>query len=270
MLRKSLTTNPIVYWTNDSSGPCLVLLHPACCSHQCFTDLVRFFDYRYKIIAPDLLGHGESRGHGYLTEMSRWLREIIAAEDVPEIHLVGVGLGALLAQDFANRFPGFVASLFCCGSNAVRDVKEIDNYRSRELFRAMMNPRQFAAMNRRNFCNSEAGQEKMVQAILTFPKSSWRHFATLRRYLKDNDKQPRSYPMAIGVGVDDPSETRTAALAWAAREPGAQRILFPEAGRLVHLDRPDLFNHELDRFLTKVAALKSKDPRSEWPERLFS
>ncbi len=270
MQRKSLDSNPIVYWTNVCSGPCLVLLHPACCDHRCFSEQVRCLGDRYKIIVPDLLGHGASRGYGYLTDMSRWLREIIAAEDVPEIHLVGVGLGSLIAQDFANRYPSFVASLFCCGSNDIRDVKDIDNYRSRELFRAMMNPRQFAAENLCNFCCTEAGRAKIESAILSFPKSSWRHFATLRRFLRDSGRRPRGYPFAIGVGTDDPSETRAAALAWAAREEDAVRILFPEAGRLVHLDRPDLFNKELDEFLRQVAVYRAENPRAGWPERLFS
>ena len=58
----------------------------------------------------DIIGHGQSRktkkGDG-IEKMSVWIREILDAEkDRKKIHLVGISLGAVLAQDFANYYPG--------------------------------------------------------------------------------------------------------------------------------------------------------------------
>lgn len=47
--------------------------------------------------------------------MSKWIFDILKAENIQKVHIVGVSLGAVLAQDFANHFPESVSSLACFG-----------------------------------------------------------------------------------------------------------------------------------------------------------
>lgn len=47
--------------------------------------------------------------------MSEWISEILNKENIEKIHIVGISLGAVLAQDFANQYPEAVQSLACFG-----------------------------------------------------------------------------------------------------------------------------------------------------------
>ena len=47
--------------------------------------------------------------------MSAWIYDIMNVEKIKKIHIVGISLGAVLAQDFANRYPEAVNSLACFG-----------------------------------------------------------------------------------------------------------------------------------------------------------
>lgn len=37
-------------------------------------------------------------------------------ENIEKVHLVGISIGAILIQDFANKYPDMVSSLACFGA----------------------------------------------------------------------------------------------------------------------------------------------------------
>ena len=57
--------------------------------------------------------------------MSSWINKILKTEKIEKIHIVGISLGAVLAQDFANQYPEAVQSLACFGGYDINnfDVK---------------------------------------------------------------------------------------------------------------------------------------------------
>lgn len=48
--------------------------------------------------------------------MAVWTKEILKKEKIEKLHVVGISLGAVLAQDFANKYPETVQSLACFGA----------------------------------------------------------------------------------------------------------------------------------------------------------
>ena len=56
--------------------------------------------------------------------MSEWIFEILKVENIEKVHIVGVSLGAVLAQDFANHYPNSVNSM---ASNGIRGSKTMEN-----------------------------------------------------------------------------------------------------------------------------------------------
>ena len=58
--------------------------------------------------------------------MSPYIAEILDTEQIEKIHVVGVSLGALIAQDFALKFPQRILSLTGLGGyNINKEQKEI-------------------------------------------------------------------------------------------------------------------------------------------------
>ena len=89
-------------------GQTILFLHPAFSDHSCFDRQIDYFSSEYRVITVDMLGHGlteKSNSKDKITMMSLYIAEILETEQIEKIHVVGVSLGALIAQDFALKFP---------------------------------------------------------------------------------------------------------------------------------------------------------------------
>jgi pimeloyl-ACP methyl ester carboxylesterase len=67
-----------------------------------------------RVIAVDLPGHGQSsrdRGDYSLGSLASTLRDLLAAEHIDRVHLVGHSLGGGVSMQFAYQFPERVASM---------------------------------------------------------------------------------------------------------------------------------------------------------------
>ena len=83
-----------------------------------FQTQIDYFQDKYNILTLDIIGHGKSakaRKGDSINKMSMWISEILKTEKIEKIHIVGISLGAILAQDFANQYPEVVQSLASAG-----------------------------------------------------------------------------------------------------------------------------------------------------------
>lgn len=116
MLEKIIENKSIHYWTNNNKiKETILFLHPAFANHMCFEHQFKYFNEEYNIIALDLVGHGKSTGSTSIIETSTAIKKILDLENIEKVNLVGVSIGAILIQDFANKYPDLVASLCCIG-----------------------------------------------------------------------------------------------------------------------------------------------------------
>jgi pimeloyl-ACP methyl ester carboxylesterase len=66
---------------------------------------------RFTVIAPDLLGHGESdkpRADYSLAAFANGVRDLLTALDIDRVTIVGHSLGGGIAMQFAYQYPQFV------------------------------------------------------------------------------------------------------------------------------------------------------------------
>ena len=96
------------------SGPALVALHGMRTSSQLFVPLLPHLD-GYRLIAPDLLGHGRTRapeaGRMDHAAYAQHLREFLDLVPPRSFHLMVHGLGGLLGLAWATMRPERVESL---------------------------------------------------------------------------------------------------------------------------------------------------------------
>lgn len=113
MTAKRSEGSPIAYFINDGGHAEWVLfLHAAFVTHDMFRTQFGYFRDRYNILAVDIIGHGlssETRKGDSILKMSKWIYDIMQAEGIGKLHIVGGSLGAVLAQDdfyeMNIRFP---------------------------------------------------------------------------------------------------------------------------------------------------------------------
>jgi non-heme chloroperoxidase len=100
-------------------GECLVLLHGYPDSWQSWSPIMPLLPDRYRVIAPDLRGHGDSDrpAGGYTTaDMARDVIALLDARGVRRAVLVGHSMGSFVAQEIAVQAPERVSALVLEGS----------------------------------------------------------------------------------------------------------------------------------------------------------
>jgi pimeloyl-ACP methyl ester carboxylesterase len=259
MEQKNLIGTPIYYWISDTKATeSILFVHAAFADHTSFDKQVSYFSKEYKVIALDLIGHGKStaaKKNDGIDRTSDYINQLLDFEAIDKAHLVGISIGAVLIQDFANKFPDRVASLCCIGGYDINNFdpsmqKENSGEQMKMMLKALFSVKWFARSNKLISAVTPEAQEEFYQMNIRFKRSSFRYLAGLSRLVNRHKSTPRNYPLMIGCGDKDiPIEIKAATM-WHEREPASKLVIFENAGHLVSMDVPDKFNDILHHFLT--------------------
>jgi pimeloyl-ACP methyl ester carboxylesterase len=97
-----------VTYRTAGRGPVLLLLHGVTNSSQTWEHVAPLLAERFTLIAPDLLGHGESatpRGDYSLGAHATGVRDLLTALGHERVTVIGHSLGGGVAMQFAYQFP---------------------------------------------------------------------------------------------------------------------------------------------------------------------
>jgi pimeloyl-ACP methyl ester carboxylesterase len=106
------------------SGPNLVLIHGMINSSRHWEGVAERLSDRYRVIAPDLIGHGDSatpRGDYSLGAHAASIRDLLAAIGVDRATIVGHSLGGGVAMQFFYQFPQRTERLGLISSGGLGD-----------------------------------------------------------------------------------------------------------------------------------------------------
>jgi pimeloyl-ACP methyl ester carboxylesterase len=103
-------------------GPALLLLHGLGCDHRTWLPVIDALARRYTVIAPDLLGHGESdkpRADYSVAAFANGMRDLLTVLDIDSVTVVGHSFGGGVAMQFAYQFPERTERLVLVGSGGL-------------------------------------------------------------------------------------------------------------------------------------------------------
>lgn len=104
------------------SGPALLLIHGIGMNHRTWLPVIRSLAKNFTVIAPDLLGHGESdkpRADYSIGGYANAMRDLLLFLDVPNVTVVGHSLGGGVAMQFTYQFPHLVERLVLVASGGL-------------------------------------------------------------------------------------------------------------------------------------------------------
>jgi pimeloyl-ACP methyl ester carboxylesterase len=90
------------------SGPAVLLLHGLGCDHTTWEPVIETLARRYTVIAPDLLGHGQSdkpRADYTLGGFANGMRDLLTVLGIDKVTVIGHSFGGGVAMQFAYQFP---------------------------------------------------------------------------------------------------------------------------------------------------------------------
>lgn len=249
--------SPIVYYLSGREHRQWALfLHAAFVDHNMFRAQVQALQDSVNVLTLDLIGHGASthtrRGDG-IGKMSEWIFEILQRENIEKIHIVGISLGAVIAQDFANRYPQAVASLACFGGYDINNFdprlqKDNGTAQMKMMLKAIFSVRWFAESNKKISAFTPQAQQDFYEMNLRFPRKSFMYLASLGTMVNVHKTGKRTYPLLIGCGEKDIPMEKTAVEQWNKREPEAAVVILEGAGHCVNMDAPEAFCKRLEEF----------------------
>ena len=91
-------------------GPSVVLLHPFPADHEFWLPVAQSLSTRYRLIMPDLRGHGDSdigEGPASMAKHAADIARVMDDADVGRAPMVGVSIGGYVLFEFWRRYPGW-------------------------------------------------------------------------------------------------------------------------------------------------------------------
>jgi pimeloyl-ACP methyl ester carboxylesterase len=112
----------VSYRTAGDGGPVVLLIHGIVGCAEQWDQVVPLLAERYTVIAPDLLGHGQSakpRGDYSLGAYAASVRDLLVALGHRRATVVGHSLGGGVAMQFAYEYPPFAERLVLVSSGGL-------------------------------------------------------------------------------------------------------------------------------------------------------
>ena len=103
-------------YRDEGTGPLVVLLHGGFLDHRQWTAQLATLPARYRVVAPDARGHGDSSNAEAPFRHTDDIAALIRHLDAGPAVLVGVSMGAATATDTALEHPELVRALVVSGA----------------------------------------------------------------------------------------------------------------------------------------------------------
>jgi 3-oxoadipate enol-lactonase len=116
----------IVYETMGE-GPPVVLLHPFPGHHEFWNPVTAALGARYRLVLPDLRGHGDSEigeGPALMQKHASDIARVLDAASVGKAAFIGCSIGGYILFEFWRRFRGRVTALALFDTRAQADSAE--------------------------------------------------------------------------------------------------------------------------------------------------
>ena len=108
-----------IHYRNEGDGEPILLLHMAVASSDEYSRVIHFLSRRYRAIAPDFLGAGDSDPAPYAYQIADHARTVVSFMDslgVKKASIVGQFNGAMIAAEVAVNWPERVDRLVLAGT----------------------------------------------------------------------------------------------------------------------------------------------------------
>jgi pimeloyl-ACP methyl ester carboxylesterase len=245
-------------YDEQGTGTCVVLLHGHPFNRSMWEHERGALSDRFRVIAPDLRGYGESPvtpGVAPMSELAGDVRSLLDERGVGELAVIGLSMGGLVAMELALAQPDRIWALGLVATTAqpVTDAERAARLAMADRVEAVGMAPLVEEMAPRLF--GPAADEDMVERVLammgaTDPRGA---AAAMRGRVERPDYRAGlrelDVPSFVCTGACDTWSTAevTRELLGCLKAP--HTLTLPDVGHLPNLERPDAFAAALGAFL---------------------
>jgi len=267
--------------TDVGSGPALVLLHGFPFNRSMWREQIDFLSARdFRVVAPDLRGLGEmsdklqfvagggksrrqAEAYRTLTTMEDMARDVAALMDhlkIDRATICGLSMGCYVAFEFVYLFPARVPALVLCGPRAQGPDDEEKNSREAQAQRLLTEGIQFAVPSISKSLLAEMTLKEKPEVVEhvrdmvlhTDPRgaaAAQRGMAARRDY--SDELANITVPTLIIAGREDGVRKPEDAEFIHRGIRGSQLVTIDDAGHLMNMEQPEIFNGVMLEFFSK-------------------
>lgn len=249
-----------IHFEVHGQGPPVLLVHGYPLSGRLWDEVVPPLSRDFRLIVPDLRGHGRSDATEAATmdDYAEDLRAVLAAADESRpVVLVGMSMGGYVSLAFCRRYREQVRGLALVDSRASADSVEAAEARHVTAERVLREGSAFVAdeMVGKLFASGapvDLRERWRARMAATPPRGV---AAALRAMAGRPDSEPLlrelDIPLLVVVGAEDAITPVEGARAMAQTAAGALEVV-PGAGHMTPAEKPEIVAGALRRFLQEV------------------
>ena len=253
----------IVYRVLGEGTP-VVLLHPFPANHEFWLPVAQALATRYRVVLPDLRGHGESGlgdGPATMEKHAGDVARVMDDADLGRTPLVGVSIGGYVLFELWRRHRGRVTALGFCNTKAPADSAEARAgrlqaaadvlERGTEPFFESMIPRLLGKTTR------ETRPDLVEGALRMMRKMSTEDVAQVQRGMAERPDSVETLkainvPTLVVTGDEDILTGLNEAELMRQHIPDSQLRVIPKAGHYSPWEQPEEAGRVLRQFLERL------------------
>ncbi len=254
------TVNDItLHYVDEGQGDPIVFLHGL---GSCGDDWVlqaQFFAPRFRVIAPDLRGHGQSAkpaGPYSIAQFAADVTALLDALSIDSAHVVGLSLGGLVAQQIAIDSPHRVRRLTLTNtfahllSGSVFEMARLLRRGAISLVLPLERSSQHVARGLFPYPHQAELRRLAAQRIVGNDRAAYRaSIAAIRRFDSRRDLKRIIAPTLVITGERDRTVPRRRQRELAGGIRGARWEIIRDSGHATPLDQAEAYNDLLASFL---------------------
>jgi 3-oxoadipate enol-lactonase len=253
----------IVYHA-QGEGPAVILLHPFPANHEFWLPVAEILSTRYRLILPDLRGHGDSgigEGPATMEKHAGDLARVMDDSGVGRAPLIGASIGGYVLLEFWRKHRGRFSALGLCNTKAPADSAEARGARLRVAEEVMERGTEpfFESMVPRLLGNStrELRPDLIDGALRMMRKMSPEDVAQVQRGMAERPDsmdtlKTINVPALLVTGDEDMLTGRNEAELMRQHIPNSELRVIPRAGHYSPWEQPEAAGKLLRQFLDAI------------------
>jgi 3-oxoadipate enol-lactonase len=241
-----------LYYEECGKGPkAVILLHDGVVNSAVWDDVWPSLCKQFHVIRYDRRGYGHSPTTTKPYYEADDVAAIIRDRKIAQAALIGSSHGGNIALRVALRFPEQISDLVLVGPEADGFPYSEHFIMAQMEFQEAKDPVEVRAKNLYFIApGNDAARERLRKLLNAFPKDHKHNDMPLPEkpvfpYVRD-----LRVPTLILTGSADIADNQAVSGALVMSIPGAARIVVPDTGHLLYLEKPELFSSIVINFLT--------------------
>jgi 3-oxoadipate enol-lactonase len=240
-----------LYYEECGSGPkAVVLLHDGVVNSSVWDDVWPSLCKQFHVLRYDRRGYGRSPATTKPYFEADDVASILHDRKVSQAAVVGSSHGGNIAISFAQRYPAQVSALLPIGPEAEGFPYSEHFAMAQMAFQGAKDSTEVRAQNTYFIVpGNDAARDHLRRLLKASPQDHQHNDMPLPEKPTFPYVQDLRVPTLILVGSGDIADNQAVAGALVMAIPGAARVVVPNTGHLLYLERPEVFTSLVSDFL---------------------